>query len=85
MPYFENVEDIKAFFSTPDGGDLDFDWDEFAEIKTDYEEGTGKLFFFIADALIYMEDELAAEDYVPYYNAFTGSDMTAEDFNEWIK
>ena len=85
VPYFENVEDIKAFFSTPDGGDLDFDWDEFAEIKTDYEEGTGKLFFFIADALIYMEDELAAEDYVPYYNAFTGSDMTAEDFNEWIK
>jgi len=32
-----------------------------------------------------MEDELAAEDYVPYYNVFTGSDMTTEDFNEWIK
>jgi len=85
VPYFENIEDIKAFFSTPDGGDLDFDWDEFAEIKADYEEGTGKLFFFIADALIYMEDELAAEDYVPSYNAFTGSDMTANDFYEWIK
>jgi len=85
VPYFENIEDIKDFFSTPGGEDLDFDWDEFAEIKMDYEEGTGKLFFFIADALIYMEDELAAEDYVPYYNVFTGSDMKTEDFNEWIK
>ena len=85
VPYFENIEEIKAFFSTSGGEDLDIDWDEFAEIKADYEEGTGKLFFAIADALIYMEEELSAEDYVPYYNAFTGSDMTNEDFNEWVK
>jgi hypothetical protein len=85
VPYFENIEEIKAFFSTSGGEDLDLDWDEFAEIKADYEEDTGKLFFAIADALIYMEEELSAEDYVPYYNAFTGSDITIEDFNEWIK
>jgi hypothetical protein len=85
VPYFENIEEINAFFSTSGGEDLDLDLDEFAEIKADYEEGTGKLFFAIADALIYMEEELSAEDYVPYYNAFTGSDMTIEEFNEWIK
>ncbi len=85
VPYFENIEEIKTFLSTPDGEDIDIEWDEFMEIKMDYEEGTGKQFFVIADALIYMEEELTAEDYVPYYNAFTGSDMIAEDFNKWVK
>ncbi len=45
VPYFENIEDIKAFLSSPPGEDMDIVWDEFVEIKTDYEEGTGKKFF----------------------------------------
>jgi len=55
------------------------------ETKEDYEKETGKLFYVIADYLIYADDEVEAMDYVQFYNAFTGSEITEDEFDEFVK
>ena len=86
VPYFKEIEDIKAFLviSDDNGSSLD-DFDELMEIKAEYENGTGKLFYVIADYLIYADDEVEAMDYVHFYNAFTGSEITEDEFDEYLK
>ncbi len=86
VPYFEGKEDIMAFLALTDGeGFTDEDLEDMMEIKADYEDETGKLFFAVADCLVYVEDDVEAADYVLYYNVFTGADMTVEEFNEFVK
>ncbi|MBN2556493.1 MAG: hypothetical protein JXA97_11185 [Anaerolineales bacterium] len=82
VPYYNTSEDVLAFLHIVDmpGG-----FDEYADLMTEYEAGTGKPFYIIADIMIYTEDEIAAEDYVPLYNALTGSDMTMEEFEEYVQ
>jgi hypothetical protein len=86
VPYFKELEDIKAFlaFSDEDGSSTE-DFDDLMVIKEDYEKETGKLFYVIADYLIFADDDVETADYVLYYNAFTGSEITAEEFDEFIK
>jgi len=55
------------------------------DIKAEYEDETGKLFFAIADCMIYSEDDVEVADYILYYNAFTGSDMTVDEFEIYIQ
>jgi len=55
------------------------------EVKAEYEDATGKSFYIIADSLVYTIDDLEAADYVLYYNALTGADMTAEEVVEFVK
>ena len=86
VPYFEEQEDIMAFLSIADGGEFtDEDLVELMEIKTEYEDETGKLFFAIADCMIYVEDDVEAADYILYYNAFTGSNMTVAEFEMYVQ
>lgn len=82
----EGKEDIMAFLALQDGeGFTDEDLEDMMEIKAEYEDETGKLFFAVADCLVYAEDNVEATDYVLYYNVFTGSDMTTEEFDEFVK
>jgi hypothetical protein len=86
VPYFEGKEDIMTFLSSTDGEGFSFDdLDEMMEVKAEYEDATGKPFYIIADSLVYTIDDLEAADYVLYYNALTGEDMTAEEFVEFVK
>lgn len=86
IPYFESQEDIMAFLAMQDGAGLtDEDLEEMMDIKTEYEDETGKLFFAIADCMLFAEDDVEAADYVLYYNAFTGSDMTIGEFEMYIQ
>ena len=86
VPYFESIEDIMAFLSIQEGGGFtDEDIDDLMDIKAEYEDETGKLFFAIADCMIYAEDEVEVADYILYYNAFTGSDMTVGEFETYIQ
>ena len=86
VPYFKEIEDIKVFLelSDEDSSSLE-DFDDMMEIKADFENGTGKLFYVIADYLIYADDEVEATDYVHFYSAFTGSEITEDEFDEFIK
>ena len=77
VPYFTNPEDVLAFLHV--GDEMMGEFSEYADIISDYQSETGKLFYIIADLIIYTEDDIAAEDYVPLYNALTGSDMTMEE------
>jgi len=86
VPYFEGKEDIMTFLTSTDGEGFSFDdLDEMMEVKAEYEDATGKSFYIIADSLVYTIDDLEAADYVLYYNALTGADMTAEEFVEFVK
>jgi len=86
VPYFENIEDIMAFLSIQEGGEFtDEDIEDLMDIKAEYEDETGKLFFAIADCMIYVEDDVEVADYILYYNAFTGSDMTVGEFEAYIQ
>ena len=86
IPYFEEEEGIMAFLAIQEGGGFTGDdFEEMMEIKAEYENETGKLFFVIADCLIYVEDDVEAADYILYYNASTGSDMTIGEFEMYIQ
>jgi len=86
IPYFESDEDILAFLAIQVGeGFTDEDLEDMMDIKSEYEDETGKLFFAIADCMIFAEDDVEAADYILYYNAFTGSDMTVGEFATYIQ
>jgi hypothetical protein len=85
VPYFNSVEKLEAFVTQPGGQSFYGGFGELMEIMDEYEEGTGKLFYAVADILIYTTDSMQAADYVPLYNAITGSDMTEIEFNMYIK
>jgi len=86
IPYFESDEDILAFLAIQVGeGFTDEDLEDMMDIKAEYEDETGKLFFAIADCMIFAEDDVEAADYILYYNAFTGSDMTVGEFATYIQ
>ena len=85
VPYFNSVGKLEAFVTQPGGQSFYAGFGELMEIMDEYEEGTGKLFYAVADILIYTTDSMQAADYVPLYNAITGSDMTELEFNMYIK
>jgi len=86
VPYFENGEDIMTFLALSDGGGFSAeDIEDMMDIMAQYQDETGKLFFAIADCMIYPEGDMEAADYILYYNAFTGSDMTVGEFETYIQ
>jgi len=85
VPYFDSVEELEAFVAQPGGGGYPGGFGELMEIMADYEQGTGKRFYALADMLIYTVDTMEAADYVPLYNAITGSNMTEAEFNDFVK
>jgi len=80
VPYFTDDKKAADFLNVS----ID-DLEDSPEIAVDYEKATGKKFYIIADFLVYSEEEMEAESYVDLYNALTGSDMTIEEFNEYVK
>ena len=49
VPYFEESEKIRAFFDFAGGDSFSLDdLDEMMEVKAEYEDETGKLFYIIA-------------------------------------
>ena len=86
VPYFNDFDQVAAFLNLPE--DLQEELaEELAEIKDDYEAGTGKKYYMLADCLIYSDDtneNISATDYVRIYNAITGCDMTEDEFNDYI-
>ncbi|MDF1500089.1 MAG: transglutaminase family protein [Anaerolineales bacterium] len=81
-PYLTSMDAVLAFLHIGQAYD---DIDEYIELMSEYEVETGKHFYVIADMMIYTEDDMAAEDYVPLYNALTGSDMTIEEFETCVQ
>ena len=86
VPYFQNFEDTVEFLQILDSDEGTLtEISELFETKDEYEAGTGNPFYVIADILVYTDDVVASEYYLPLYNTFTGTEMTEEDFLEYIK
>jgi len=82
VPYYQDMDSVVAFMQIE--GDTE-DLSDSADILAEYEEGTGKKFYVIADWMIYAMDEMTADEYIPLYNALTGSDLTEEEFVTYIE
>jgi len=82
VPYLTDPEDVLAFLQA---GEMMEDFSEYAGLIALYEAGTGKPFYVIADVIIYTSNTMSAEEYVPLYNALTGSDMTFEEFEMYVQ
>jgi transglutaminase-like putative cysteine protease len=82
VPYYQDMDSVVAFLKIE--GDTE-DLSESLDILAEYEEDTGKKFFVIADWMIYSLEEMAADEYIPLYNALTGSDITEEEFVTYIQ
>ncbi len=82
VPYYQDMDSVVAFLKIE--GDTE-DLSESLDILAEYEADTGKKFFVIADWMIYSLEEMAADEYIPLYNALTGSDITEEEFVTYIQ
>ena len=88
LPYYEKTIDVSNFLKLPIA-QADEILDDIDEIFTEYENGTGKKFYMLADFLLYAdkdeEFEYSTEDYVRLYNGLTGSKMTETEFSKYVK
>ena len=82
VPYYQDMDSVVAFLQID--GDMEDLSDSF-DILAEYEEDTGKQFFVIADWIVYSMEEMTADEYIPLYNALTGSDITEEEFVTYIQ
>lgn len=82
VPYFQNMDSLTAFLNSEEASE---DLTDSLDIMAEYEQNTGKIFFIIADLMIYSMDEPTAEEYISQYNALTGSEMTEEEFGTYIE
>ncbi|MFH1447034.1 MAG: hypothetical protein ABIG43_06470 [Chloroflexota bacterium] len=80
VPYFKDMAKIMDFLQN----NID-DLSDCEEIMSLYEEGTGKIFYCIADVMIYTMAEIEAEEYIFLYNALTGGEMIEEEFSMYIE
>lgn len=86
LPYYKNIEDVVKFLEiAPTNFQAMLAVAEMFEKMDAYEAGTGKHFYVIADLLIYTTETMSADEYVPFYNAFTGSKMTMDEFASFIE
>lgn len=86
VPYYSDPrEALTAFLLIPEN-QVDSALDDLPEIMADYEAGTGKNFYAIADFLVYGdEEELPAEIYVERYNTITGGSLTEDEFIMYLQ
>jgi len=82
VPYYQGTDSVVAFLQIEGNTE---DLSESFDVLAEYEEETGKKFFVIADWIVYATEEMTAEEYIPLYNALTGSDMTEEEFVTYIQ
>ena len=82
VPYYQDMDSVVAFLQIEGNTD---DLSESFDLMVEYEEDTGKKFFVIADWMIYSMEEMSADEYIPLYNALTGSDITEEEFITYIQ
>ena len=82
VPYYQGMDSVVAFLQIEGNTE---DLSESFDVLAEYEEDTGKKFFVIADWIVYAAEEMTAEEYIPLYNALTGSDMTEEEFVTYIQ
>jgi len=83
VPYFEDPYRVLEFLNIETDNPEDV-LEDAPEIMQGYEEGTGKLFYALADFLIF-ENDIEAAEYVYLYNAITHSDLTVEEFSEYMQ
>ncbi len=85
VPYFKDLN-VAIEFLKIDADNAKLILEETPEIMKKYEGDTGKLFYTIADILIYDgEEDIESSKYVSLYNSITGSNLTEEEFNEYMK
>ncbi len=82
VPYYQDMDSVVAFLQMEGNTE---DLSESFDILAEYEEDTGKKFYVIADWMIYAMEEMTADEYIPLYNALTGSDLTEEEFVTYIQ
>ncbi len=84
IPYYEDPYMVLEFLNI-DSSNTEEVLDDLPEIMEDYQEGTGKLFYAIADFLIWGDEEIEPSKYVYLYNTLTNGDLTEAEFIEYIK
>jgi hypothetical protein len=85
-PYYSDPKEALTEFLMIPEESVDEALDDLPEIMSDYEEGTGKHFYAIADFLVYGdEEEIEADVYVQRYNTISGGNLTVEEFNTYLK
>jgi len=88
LPCLNAPKQIITFLNTEDSGIVYDDIEGIVEVIENYESGTQKPFYGVADVLIWSTvegDNIKPERYVSLYNAMTGCHMTEEEFTKYVK